>query len=239
MARFTFISALMFIVFTAAPLRPATAQGVMVDLELVFLVDASGSIDDEETGLQRQGYADALAHPRVLDAIKSGTKHTIAVAYIEFAGEGCERLAVPWTLVDGIESARAFGAAVIGLDRDYCYGGNGVGDGLVFSAGSIHNNAFNGKRLVIDISGDGPNTFGTPENVARDLAVARGITINALVIERPEMPNLETYFRDDVIGGPRAFVTKAKDRRAFARAILRKMILEIASNETPDAPVDN
>ena len=40
-----------------------------VDLELVLLADASGSIDDVETRLQRQGYAEAMGDPQVLWAI--------------------------------------------------------------------------------------------------------------------------------------------------------------------------
>ena len=35
-----------------------------VDLELVLLADATGSIDDVETALQRQGYADGDGRPR-------------------------------------------------------------------------------------------------------------------------------------------------------------------------------
>ena len=47
----------------------AAERPVPIDLALVFLVDASGSIDAEETELQRRGYADALRHPRILNTI--------------------------------------------------------------------------------------------------------------------------------------------------------------------------
>ena len=43
-----------------------------VDLELVLLADASGSIDDAEIRFQRQGYAAAITHPEVLGAIAQG-----------------------------------------------------------------------------------------------------------------------------------------------------------------------
>ena len=81
---------------------------------------------------------------------------------------------------------------------------------------------------MIDVSGDGPNTLGLPVELARDAAVAAGITVNGLVIERPSMPDLDAYYRAAVTGGPRSFVIAAKDRRSFAEAILKKMILEIA-----------
>ena len=60
-----------------------------------------------------------------------------------------------------------------------------------------------------------------------------GITINGLVIERPEMPELELYFREVVTGGPSSFVIKARDRRSFADAIMKKLILEIAGGTEP------
>src|SRR5690606_4687049 len=71
----------------------ATGRLTPVDLELAFVVDASGSIDDAEMQLQRQGYLDALTHPRVQSAITGGFLQSIAVAYIEFAGSGCTQLA--------------------------------------------------------------------------------------------------------------------------------------------------
>lgn len=205
------------------------AEGVPVDLELAFVVDASGSIDPAETLLQRQGYADALANPRVLDVVTGGFLGSVAVAYIEFAAGGCERLSVPWTRIDGPASARSFGAAVLALPSIHCPGGNAVGDALAFATATLETNGFDGTRRVIDISGDGPNTLGRPVSLVRDAAVALGITINGLVIERPSMPNLEDYFRGAVTGGPGSFVIKAENRRVFAEAILKKILIEVAS----------
>ncbi|WP_368910995.1 DUF1194 domain-containing protein [Taklimakanibacter deserti] len=56
---------------------PARAQNV--DLELVLLADASGSIDDSEIAFQRNGYAGAITDPSVLAAITSGAAQKIAV----------------------------------------------------------------------------------------------------------------------------------------------------------------
>ncbi len=199
-----------------------------VDLELAFVVDASGSIDDDETRLQRQGYADALVHPRVLGAIRSGFLRGIAVSYIEFAGPGCTRISVPWTRIDGAETAKAFGAAILAQDRIFCPGGNAIGEAVVVATEALQTNTFLGTRRVIDVSGDGPNTIEPPIEIVRNLAVALGITINGLVIERPSFPDLDVYFRQAITGGPGSFVIKADDRKSFAQAILRKLILEIA-----------
>lgn len=212
----------------AAAASPGVAQQTPVDIELAFVVDASGSIDESETRLQRQGYVDALKNPEVQRSITSGLTGGIAVAYVEFAADGCARLSVPWTRIHNAASADAFGQNILAAPPMFCPGGNAVGEGLAFAANSIENNTYKGARRVIDISGDGPNTVGVSVEPVRDLIVGAGITINGLVINRPSMPNLEDYFKGAITGGPGSFVIKAKDRASFAEAILKKMILEIA-----------
>lgn len=97
-------------------------------------------------------------------------------------------------------------------------------------------------RRVIDVSGDGPNNSGRLVTFARDAAIARGLTINGLPIVNdcpqwfgPPMPDLDLYYRDCVIDGPGAFLIVAEDFHAFAAAIRRKLILEIAG-WTPPRP---
>jgi hypothetical protein len=76
-------------------------------------------------------------------------------------------------------------------------------------------------------------------STARDEAVSKGIVINGLVIlsERPipwnaEHTNppggLEKYYQENVIGGPGAFVLVAENFNSFGRAIIKKLIAEIA-----------
>ncbi|MBM3523647.1 MAG: DUF1194 domain-containing protein, partial [Alphaproteobacteria bacterium] len=62
---------------------------------------------------------------------------------------------------------------------------------------------------------------------ARDDAVADGLTINALPI-LSEYAGLDRYYREEVIGGPGAFVLPAPDFSAFAQAIRAKLIRELA-----------
>jgi hypothetical protein len=210
----------------------AAAERTPVDLELAFVVDASGSIDEEETRLQRQGYADALLHPRVLGAITGGTHQSIAVAYIEFAARGCATVGVPWTRIHDKTSAEAVGAAILAIPRKFCPGGNAIGEAVELAAASIAQNEYDGGRHVIDVSGDGPNTFAPAVESVRDAAVANGITVNGLVIDQPRFPDLESYFRRAITGGPGSFVVKAENRRTFGEAILKKLIIEVASDDT-------
>ncbi len=216
--------------FSATSPIPAVAQkATPVDLELAFVVDASGSIDEREMRLQRQGYGDALSNPQVLKAISSGFLRTVAVTYIEFAADGCVWQRVGWTRVAGSADAQAVAARILAAPRDFCSGGNAIGDAVAFATKSTLENGFDGTRKVIDVSGDGPDTTGSvPVQLARDDAVARGFTINGLAINRPAMPDLPEYFRANIIGGPRSFVIRAESREAFADAILKKLILEIA-----------
>lgn len=213
----------------AVATAPVAAQETPVDVELAFVVDASGSIDEAETRLQRQGYVDALKNPKVQSSITGGLTGGIAVAYIEFAADGCNRLSVEWTRIHDVASAEAFGQKILAAPLHFCPGGNAIGDALSFAAFSIETNSFKGLRRVIDISGDGPNTVGSSVEVARDRIVASGVTINGLVIHRPSMPDLDRYFRNAITGGPGSFVIKAENRKSFAEAILKKMILEIAA----------
>ena len=206
-----------------------------VDLELVLTVDTSGSIDLEEAQLQRDGYLAALVDPRVIGAIRAGRRGRIAVAYVEWAGSRHAQVIADWALIHDGASARTFASAIARvpvITRPW----TSISDAIDFATPLFNGNGFEGTRRVIDISGDGPNNSGRPVTVARDEAVAARITINGLAIinDRPglfggaPLPDLDLYYRHCVIGGARAFLVIAEDFGAFAAAIRRKLIIEIA-----------
>ena len=235
----------------AAQQNPAQRQTVAVDLELVLAVDVSLSIDSGEARLQRQGYVAAFRDPQVIEAIQSGILGRIAVTYFEWANSAHTQLIVDWTLIDSPASAEAFalalaarrpgpahytsisGAIDFGM-RLFEDSGSGSGSGGGSGGGSGVD--YEGTRRVIDISGAGPNNWGELVVPARARAVAAGVTINGLPIlddgpgpfARYNIPNLDLYYRDCVIGGPAAFIVVAENFDAFASAIRRKLILEIA-----------
>lgn len=209
---------------------PAIAQDI--ELELVLLADASGSISDQEIAFQRQGYADALTDPRVLAAIQNSAYGAIAVTYVEWAANTA--VVVDWTKIDGVESAERFAATLIGPPRQ-AYGRNAIGSALLDGKHLIENNDFDGWRKVIDFSGDSPNSFSGPSiQSARDEVVASGITINALPIlcrfcdTQARYPNLGEIYEQTIIGGLGSFVITAESERDLADAIRRKLILEIS-----------
>ena len=88
---------------------------------------------------------------------------------------------------------------------------------------------------MIDVSGDGANNMGEPVEAARDQALAQGIVINGLpLLLKPRLyfwtggAGLDDYYRDCVIGGPGSFVIPVTKESHLARAIRRKLLLEIA-----------
>ena len=206
-----------------------------VDLELVLAVDISGSIDLEEAALQRRGYVHALRHPDVIGVIERGRLGRIAVTYVEWAGDQHHSTLVGWSEVADASSAAAFAEAVArpAVRTQLWTSISGV---IAYAARAFEGNGFDGRRRVIDISGDGPNNRGEYVVRARDRALADGIVINGLTIINdrpgqygyPPMPDLDLYYEDCVIGGQGAFVVVANGFEDFARAILRKMVLEIA-----------
>ena len=216
-------------------LLTAPARAESVDLELVFAADGSGSIDDAELRLQRQGWADALTNPDVLNGIKDGPAGAIAVAFMEWGGPSSQVLIVDWHVIRDAASAKVFADKLIGAPRG-AYGFNSISNAIDFSVRLVETNAHEGTRKVIDVSGDGPNMNGRSLEQARGDALAKGFTINALAIRRPGSGrpggpggmSLEDYYGQSVIGGPGSFVEIADEMRPFALAARRKLLTEIA-----------
>lgn len=209
------------IVFSVASLRAEP-----VDLELVFSVDSSGSIDNSEFVLQREGYARALTHPDVIAAIRRGPYRAIAVTFVEWSGPSIQRRVVDWTRLSSSGDAAAVAAALRTAPRTIFGGGTSLAGAILVGMDLLDGNGFEGTRRVIDISGDGPNNRGPSLRDARDLAVSRGITINGLPILEDD-PGLDSYFRAYVIGGPGAFVQPAESFGDFEKAVLRKLLQEL------------
>ncbi len=202
------------------------AQAQNVDLELVLSVDSSGSIDGPEFALQRMGYARALTHADVLAAIARGPHRAIAVAFVEWSGPEISTEVVPWTRITDATSAGAVAARIVAAPRTIFGGGTALGGAIDHAMALLARSPHRGIRRVIDISGDGPNNRGRWPAVAREEAVAQGVTINGLAIEAFDLGLVE-HFRDEVIGGPGAFVLTADGFDDFARAVIKKLLQEL------------
>lgn len=209
---------------------PSRAAETTVDLALVFAVDISASIDLYEVKLQRDGVARALVDPDVLASFVSGPHGRIAIAYVEWAETA--RTVVDWRMIDGPPAAEALADAIRAAPEN-------LGTVTSISAAIDHGvelfdaGGFAGTRRVIDIASDGRNLHGRPVQEARDAAVARGITVNALIVATEglapaSIEELRQYFGALVIGGPRAFVMVAYGVDDFPRAMAAKLAAEIS-----------
>jgi hypothetical protein len=226
------LAAALLLAPTAAP---AAEQ---VDLLLVLSSDVSRSVDHPKFLLQREGYAAAISDPIVIDAIKSGPHQRIALCFVEWSGFGAQKLVIDWSLIDGPGAARKFGDQLLELPRSFA-DRTSISGGIEFAAAQLDHAPYQAARRAIDVSGDGTNNAGRDVKLARDEAIAKGIVINGLVIlsDRPVPWNaehtnppggLEKYYQDNVIGGPGAFVLVAENFHSFGRAIIKKLIAEIA-----------
>ncbi|HXP06313.1 MAG TPA: DUF1194 domain-containing protein [Stellaceae bacterium] len=228
------LAALVAVFAAAAPARAGD-----VDLLLILAADVSRSIDDVEFNLQRKGYAAALSDPNVLAAIASGPNRSIAICFIEWSDTLDQKIVVDWTTIRDGEDAAAVGATMLAAPRSFA-SRTSISGAIYFSLGQFSSSAPNADRRIIDISGDGTSNAGPPVTEARDQAVAKGITINGLAIintqTRPGFTmhtqppgGLPNYYKENVIGGPGAFLQVVENFETFADAITRKLVNEIAS----------
>lgn len=217
-----------------------TASAQDVDLELVLAMDASGSISEHEYMLQLKGTADAFLDSNIQAAISSGPRGKIAVAIVLWSDAAFPKANSGWHILDDEASIIAFSNLVrkFNLTADNKMGANGggtgIGAGVAEAIRLIRENNLNGERMVVDVSGDGIETdfWFTRKTImmpdAKLLAEINNVTINGLPILTRDHPNLDQYYRENVIYGPGSFIEKAADFNDFARAIRRKLFREIA-----------
>ena len=157
------------------------------------------------------------------------------MTYVEWGGSAVQ--IVPWTLIDGSDSAARFAEQLRRRPlRRLPF--TSISNTLAFSRKLFQLSPFQGIRRVIDISGDGPNNAGVPAPVARNSTVAQGIVIDGLPImlrhqgsDSASIPDLDAYYEQCVIGGAGAFLLKVSDVSDFANAILKKLMIEIVGPE--------
>jgi hypothetical protein len=219
---------------------PARAQ--QVDVAIVLAADVSRSIDQEEFDLQRRGYAAALTSARFLKAVAAGPQGAVALCFVEWAGVGDEAVIADWTIIRDGEGAAGFAKVLLEAPRS-SMGRTAIGDALDFAVSQLESARVTPARRVIDVSGDGTSNSGRLVTAARDDAVAKGITINGLAIINEKTSGefggylwahthppggLPSYYRDNVVGGPGAFVLQIVNFDEFAEAMTNKLITEVS-----------
>lgn len=210
-----------------------------VDIELVLAVDVSLSMSPGELEIQRHGYAAALTHDTVLQAIADGAYGKIAITYVEWAGTTMQRVVVPWTVIATRADAERVVAQMSARPPNSARR-TSISAALEFAGDLFAESGFEGMKRVIDVSGDGPNNQGGPVDAVRDRLVSERITINGLPLMTTggftsayDVPHLDRYYADCVIGGLGAFTVPVNDWTQFPEAVRRKLVMELAGPGSP------
>ncbi|MCB4824445.1 DUF1194 domain-containing protein [Roseicella aerolata] len=231
---------------TPALLRATKASAnTPVDVELVLAVDVSRSVDPEEQELQFSGYEKAFRDRTLIEGIMGGPVGSIACMMFTWSDWHIQNVVVPWTRLDSPRTAHGFADAIAAAPRrTWLY--TSISGAMDFAAKQF-GQGFEGTRRVVDISGDGVNNSGRPVAEAREAALSQGIVLNGLAVldrqpspfaQTSGLPPLDEYYRDEVIGGPGAFLVVAEGFAAFETAVRRKIIREIAARPLPGALVE-
>lgn len=232
LARVLACCGLLAIAGTATTPRPGSAEDG-VDIAVVVSLDRSESVDAAEAEAQIKGLIYTLGDQRFLKAVRSGGHQRIALSVVTWSSFGRHEEILPWQIISGADDAQA-AAAVLARDferqRKIVHGTQtDVAMGIEIGATALEHLPWPAEQRVINMVGDGVSNIGRVAFLDRNAAIARGITINALITAQGSAVRVLTeYFRREVIGGPTAFVQLTNGEEDFAQAMLRKMLLEIA-----------
>lgn len=194
-----------------------------VDTAIVFLVDVSHSMEDDEIATAREAHASAVQSSEFLTAVHNGMIGRVAVTYIEFAGE--PETIVDWMVIDGPEAAASFAQQV--LDRPVASrSSTGIGLALLYANWRLTASPYEATKEVIDLVGDGRSNFGMPPEEALQYVLERDVTVNTMpLMLRPEV-DLDAYYAD-LAAGFGAFTMPVDDISQMPMALRQKIILEL------------
>jgi len=203
-----------------------------VDVAIVVSFDRSESIDKEEAEAQISGLVYTLRHPRFHAVVSSGYYKRIALSALTWSSFRRHELLLPWALIASAEQAEAAAGRLERFlsrpDRVLHRRQTDVAFGIEMATEQLHVLPWRASKKVINMVGDGISNIGRIASVDRDAAVARGITVNGLIMAQGKAIRvLSGYFKRDVIGGPTAFLQVSANNKDFARAMLRKVLLEM------------
>lgn len=207
-----------------------------VDTRLVLLADVSLSMDLDERKIQRDGYADAFLDGGVIDAIQGGYCGRIAVAYVEFSDR--QKVVMNWQVVETDEDAFAVSELIRLAPHPELGSQTGIAAAIDFAGALLSAAPVSALQSVIDLGADGVDNTGGQTKVARDrLTTAtagngwQAVTINGLALTNGasiSADDLSTWFRNNVVGGPRSALYTANGPADLPRVVRMKIADEIS-----------
>lgn len=219
----------------AAQTETRVAAGFECHTALVLGLDASRSVDARESRLQREGLAQALVSPEIIDAIAPYEGLGAVALAFEWSNPSDQLVLAPWTVLDGPEAIAAFAARIVEGPEIPRRWKTGIGPAMRFAADAFALAPVPCFRRVVDISGDGPGNAGVAPEILRAAGAFDGLTINGLVIRHPENDSAQppdkdplSYYQRNVIHGPGAFIVETRSYDDYPEAIRRKLLRELA-----------
>ncbi len=227
---------------------PTTAMSegrLRVDANVVTALDASDSIGSDEERIEREGLAQAVVHPRFLEAIASGQHKQIGFAVLTWSSHGQTDALIPWTVLRTFDDAERISRALLAttlrpsldgsvpVERIEWPGRGGLTDlaqAISLGADLLRAAPFEAQRSVMNIVGSGPSNSGLEPSRARDAALRDEFVING-VVARKGSPADVAYYRSEVIGGPGSFVMQVPEPEAVIDALAAKFRWDIVGRD--------
>jgi hypothetical protein len=233
---------LLAFLLSCLPLASQAQGAKSVDIAIVVSLDRSESIDAEEARAQIDGLVFTLRHSRFRETVASGWFGRIALTVVTWSSFGRHEVILPWMQVAGAADADV--AAAI-LELDYArqrVARHGTQTDVAFAIEVGMNQLdilpWEAGKSVINVVADGISNIGRVAMADRNIAMARGFTVNGLIMARGSaIEVLSRYFRREVIGGPTSFLQVSASNEDFANAMLRKILLEMVRLHRPKASV--
>lgn len=227
-----------------APVEASDALAAPADVALVTAIDMSDSIMRHHEWLQFEGIARAVLDPGFLAAVANGQRGRITFTVFTWSSQGRFRLVVPWMLIDGPGTALAVATLIRAAPRPVRFGGDeragpdlraerrtDLSATIRFGASLLVGQPGPSRRQVLNLIGNGVDNVAPGPDLARDSALATGLTINGVVLG--DDPALATYFRTRVTGGYGSFVMRVTEPRAFADVMRAKFLFDLIAGSTP------
>ena len=164
--------------------------------------------------------------PAVLRAIADGPIGRVSITIVQWSSSESQLTVIPWTIVETPDDAARLAQAILATPRQTADGATSISAFLYHGLNLLATGPYRGLRSVIDVASDGTNNNGSDVDVARNTALAAGVTVNGLAIIH-EVPWLKYYFSNHVTGGPGNFIILADSYESFADAMRRKLEREI------------
>ncbi len=191
-------------------------------LALVLGIDVSHSIDTAEYRTQVQGLALALRDPVIASTL---VEQQVALTVVQWSGAEQQDISIPWQRMLTSRHLARFEAQINALSRPWNNSNTGVGAALQKMLDQF-DQVRDCKRRVVDFSGDGVSNAGPLPVDARSRAMAMGVVINGLAIDRVGL-SVTNYYRRHVTTGRDSFVVTARGYHDYPRAIRTKLFREL------------